>query len=321
MSQTERLYWIDAQIRDHRYPTAAAVAAHFHVSERTAFADRSYLIFRLNAPLKNNHTHGGWEYTDPTYVLPFLALSEVETAALRRSILAAQEYLGPADAQAVELLYDRLKSHLPAQSEFESFGGSIRFAETAPIPHELLDACRRAVRNRQKMWLHYNGAHRGAETKRVIRPYHLHNFRGEPHLVAWCEEREDLRQFFLGRILEWKVLEPDAAFVRDPDFDADAYFRRGIGLQHGEEPRTVRVRFSPFQARWIRERRYHPSQEIEELPDGGLLLTLQVAGMTEVRRWLLGYGADAEVLEPAELRAEIATHAKKLSEIYSAERE
>ena len=117
------------------------------------------------------------------------------------------------------------------------------------------------------------------------------------------------------------MLEPDAAFVRDPDFDADAYFRRGLGLQHGEEPQTVRVRFSAYQARWIRERRYHPSQEIEELPDGGLLLTLCVAGMAEVRRWLLGYGAEAEVLEPAELREEIAAHAKKLTEIYAAERE
>ena len=78
----------------------------------------------------------------------------------------------------------------------------------------------------------------------------------------------------------------------------------------------VRIRFSPYQARWIRERRYHESQVNEEQPDGGLIVTLRVAGTEEVRRWALGYGAEAEVLEPASLRAALAEEAKKLAKIY-----
>ena len=44
MPQTERFYWIDAQIRDRRYPNAERVAEHFNVSRRTAFKDRDYLL-------------------------------------------------------------------------------------------------------------------------------------------------------------------------------------------------------------------------------------------------------------------------------------
>ena len=91
---------------------------------------------------------------------------------------------------------------------------------------------------------------------------------------------------------------------------------RGFEVRHGEELVTVRVRFSPYQSRWIRERRYHPSQQIEELADGALILTLRVAGIQEIKRWILGYGAHAEVLEPASLRAAIVEEAKKVAEIY-----
>jgi predicted DNA-binding transcriptional regulator YafY len=53
-----------------------------------------------------------------------------------------------------------------------------------------------------------------------------------------------------------------------------------------------------------------------EQPDGGLILTMQVAGIEEVRRWLLGYGAEAEALEPAELRVALAAEIKKMRNIY-----
>src|SRR5689334_21473976 len=101
MSQPERLYWIDAQIRAGRYPNAQKVAEQFDVSERVAFEDRRYLRDRLGAPLANDPEHGGWYYTSETFMLPFLAHTERQASALRRSLLAAQEYLGPADADAI----------------------------------------------------------------------------------------------------------------------------------------------------------------------------------------------------------------------------
>jgi predicted DNA-binding transcriptional regulator YafY len=316
MSQTERLYWIDAQIRANRYPNAQQVSEHFGVTKRTAYADRDHLIHHLNAPLVYDRQRGGWKYTDTTYVLPFLALSEPEAAALRRSLLAAQEYLSESDAHPVRLLFERLAPYLSAPATPESIGGSIHFTPEAAVAPELMETCRRAIRNRHRLRLRYYSAHRDAETERIVRPYHLHNFQGEWHLIGWCEWREDFRQFFLGRIRAYELLEPDATFVRDPQFEVDRYLKQGLGLQHGQEPVQVRVRFSPRQARWIRERRYHASQQTEELPDGGLIVTLQVAGTEEVARWLLSYGAEAEALEPPALRAEIARQVKNLAKIY-----
>jgi predicted DNA-binding transcriptional regulator YafY len=320
MSQTERIFWIDAEIRAGRCPDAEAVARRFEVSRRTAFKDRDYLLYRLHAPLVYDRRRRGWTYSDPTYLLPFLALSDTEAAALRRSLLAAEEYLSPADADAVRLVAERLAGYLPEDaSGGERVRGSIRLLQH--VPSELHDACVRAVERRHRLRLAYYSVRRDEVNERVVRPYDLLNWRGEPHLIAWCEWRREVRQFFLGRVRQFQLLEPEAAFARDPGFDVDGYLARGLDLAHGEEVVTIRARFTPYQARWIRERRYHPSQEVEELPDGGLLLTLRVAGTEEARRWLLGYGGEVEALEPESLRREMAEAAKKLARIYGPARE
>ena len=150
-----------------------------------------------------------------------------------------------------------------------------------------------------------------------MRPYFLIFWQGEPYLITFCEWRQAIRTFALGRIRQYQVLPGDRAYVPPDDFDVDAYLARGLHLRHDDEMVKVRVRFSAYQARWIRERRYHPSQQIAEQPDGSLILSMEVAGTEEVRRWLLGYGAEVEALEPASLREEMAAEAKKLQEMYA----
>ncbi|MGA2988803.1 MAG: WYL domain-containing protein [Terriglobia bacterium] len=56
------------------------------------------------------------------------------------------------------------------------------------------------------------------------------------------------------------------------------------------------MRYSASQAPYIRERTWHPSQKIETEPDGSIILTLKVADLGEVKFWLIGFGAEAEVL-------------------------
>jgi len=79
----------------------------------------------------------------------------------------------------------------------------------------------------------------------------------------------------------------------------------------------VVVRFSPAVAKRAAETRWHPSQVIEEQDDGSLLWRGKVAGLREIRIWILGWGAEAEVLEPAELRAEVASQLRDAAARYS----
>jgi predicted DNA-binding transcriptional regulator YafY len=71
------------------------------------------------------------------------------------------------------------------------------------------------------------------------------------------------------------------------------------------EVETVRIRFLAGAADEIRERRWGLGQRVEEAPSGAVVLTLEVAGLAEVERWVLGYGAKAEALAPDELRRSV----------------
>lgn len=84
----------------------------------------------------------------------------------------------------------------------------------------------------------------------------------------------------------------------------DQRLRDTFGIIAGE-PFTVRVRFTAQQAPYIRERVWHPSQCIEDQPDGSLILSFCAASEYEIRAWVLQHGARAEVLEPAWLRDQL----------------
>lgn len=311
--QMARLLWIDDQIRRHRFPNAQAVVETFGVSLRTAFADRDALLHRLRAPLATERERG-WYYTDPTFALPFLALTASESVRLSRILLLAAEYLGEADAQPLRVMAERLQPHAPS---WQSVGGATHLLPDVSASSRLLQDCETALARRQKLHLLYYSAHRDETGERTVHPYHLHNWRGEYHLIAWCERQQAVRQFCLGRVREWQRQEREDAFTMNPSFDASAYLERGLGLRHGEPLERVVVRFSPYQARWIRERQFHPSQQMEEEKDGSLTLRLEVAGLEEVTRWLLSYGAEVEAVEPAALRAQLAGEIKKLARIYA----
>jgi predicted DNA-binding transcriptional regulator YafY len=76
----------------------------------------------------------------------------------------------------------------------------------------------------------------------------------------------------------------------------------------------IRVAFAPALAPYIEERLWHPTQRFRTLADGRLEITLDVADTLEVRRWILGYGAQAEVLEPAAMREALQREAQALAE-------
>jgi len=73
----------------------------------------------------------------------------------------------------------------------------------------------------------------------------------------------------------------------------------GIYREPGGRPRRVELVFAD--QRWlkmyVRERQWHPTQRFEDLPDGRLRMTFTTTATTDVRRWILGFGADVEVVE------------------------
>ena len=104
-------------------------------------------------------------------------------------------------------------------------------------------------------------------------------------------------------------------FEPPDDLDIENRIQQAFGITL-EDPMDVKVRFSAWQARYIKQWTWHPSQEIEELDNGGIILSFRAGGFYDIKSWILSHGADAEVLEPASLRAEIIKELKKNLNFY-----
>lgn len=116
----------------------------------------------------------------------------------------------------------------------------------------------------------------------------------------------------MDRIEEVTIL-PEG-FTIPPDFDPQKYLSQAFRMFRGKVCKVV-IRFDAYQARWIRERIWHPTQKIADLPDGGLLFEVE-ANPEEVKRWVIGYGSHAEIVSPPALREEVREEIQKMFKQY-----
>jgi predicted DNA-binding transcriptional regulator YafY len=112
------------------------------------------------------------------------------------------------------------------------------------------------------------------------------------YLVAYDHRSSEIRPFAVERISAAKPT--NRRFEMPADFDFEKFSESAFNVIWGE-PQEVKIRFSPDQAPYIEERTWHPSQKIEKRADGSIDLTMRVANLWEIKRWLIGYGADAQV--------------------------
>ena len=81
-------------------------------------------------------------------------------------------------------------------------------------------------------------------------------------------------------------------------------FPHSLGAFSGT-PEEVAIEFSAAEAPYIREREWHPTQKLEDLPEGRVRLTLQVVVDWGLQAWIQGFGPAAIVVRPATLAAKI----------------
>jgi predicted DNA-binding transcriptional regulator YafY len=174
---------------------------------------------------------------------------------------------------------------------------------------ELLELVSRAQREQRVLRVRYRSFARTETTERRIAPYRLCYFRGGLYLIGHDDRRAEVRIFALERIQKGELTAERFQVPRS--FDFEAYMESALGIFRGPET-EVRIAFHGASAHAIAEREWHPSQRIETRRDGTLILSLRVADTLELRRWILSFGADAEVLEPLSLRDEIRDEVQTL---------
>jgi predicted DNA-binding transcriptional regulator YafY len=185
-----------------------------------------------------------------------------------------------------------------------------RYAQFADTIRMLNDA----VLSQQTIAMKYRTGRSGAESERGLDPYRVWYRSGGLYVIGHDHQSGEVRTFAIDRIVE--IEATDKSFEVAPSFDFDTFVSSAFGVI-SETPVAVRIRFDSDWKNHVMEHTWHPSQKIAELPDGGLELTMEVGGTTEVRNWVMSFGAGAEVIEPSELRADVITELERVTARYS----
>lgn len=135
------------------------------------------------------------------------------------------------------------------------------------------------------------------------------------YLIGHSEHHDGLATFKVARIERATVtMDP---FSIPIDFDSRSLLRHAWGVWHADHhPETVRLRFTHHVTPRVKESIWHPSQTIQDQPEGGCLWEAQITEIREIEPWVRGWGAEVEVLAPEALRDELKKTAGRLSRVY-----
>jgi predicted DNA-binding transcriptional regulator YafY len=210
---------------------------------------------------------------------------------------------------------DKIAAALPDETISGHLAKTAELIRQRPLRRtyiQTLEIITRAWADRRWVQLSYWATGREKAEERTIATYFLEVSRFEPasYLIGYDRLRNDIRTFKLERVQRAEVL--DESYAVPADFDPHAWLAGSWGIM-AEEEVEVALRFTPAVARRVKESHWHRSQEVEDEPDGGCIVRLRVGGIREIRSWILGWGADVEVLSPDSLRLEVADQSRRMA--------
>jgi predicted DNA-binding transcriptional regulator YafY len=202
--------------------------------------------------------------------------------------------------------------HVDRKFLFLARGGESSLPESAEHLDELIDA---VLRNRYTTidYVHFDDRKESAR----IQPLSMAIYDHQVYVVA---SRDDgtRHPFRLSRIKSVSVGRESFPYPERAVYDPKQLFRDSFGIFIDETKPVVRVRVR-LAKRWrfyCHTHRWHPSQRIDDVPDG-VIVTMSVRSCWELKAWVLGLGSEATVLEPAELADDIRKTAAKMMSNYA----
>jgi predicted DNA-binding transcriptional regulator YafY len=303
-----RLVRIENLLRQRTWMTAKQLAAETGYSQRTIQRDLGALESELGVPLVlEGRKYGIMAGSDHPLSPVRFTLQEARAVYLAARLFARHaDDRDPDGIAALEKIGDTLPPNLAAQVRH-----SIQEMKSRPAnPTEVgvLRTITNGWAESRTVTITYRSAQALTPRTTDLDPYLL-----EPsasgaatYIIGHSSEHNSVRIFKLDRVQSATLTEH--TFIADSLDDVRQHLRQSWGgAVFGDEQFDVAVAFTREVAQRIRETNWHPSQELEELPNGGVVLRLVLPSLLEFVPWVLGWGASAKALTPPSLVEQVST--------------
>jgi len=313
LSKYDRLLYILNLLRVRRNLNAGRLAEECGVTERSIYRDMIALS-EANIPI---YYDNGYKLASDSFLPPlnfsydeYLCLKTALDSSPLRATGKYTELMKRLKVKVETCLSDAVRR----QSRFTPAAMHIDIAMTQEQERaeRFYGVIEDAATNCRCLELTYESIESGPND-RVVEPYFI-IFRGTAfYFVARCRLREEFRTFRIDRVVD--VKPTTETFIKKDGIEAETYFRGSWRVYSGEPVKVV-VRFSGAAARVVSSSSHHSDELIEEADDGAVIYSVVCRGLEEIKRWILGFGAEADVIEPDDLREDLGAIGEYLRTTY-----
>ncbi|MBX7167400.1 MAG: WYL domain-containing protein [Pirellulales bacterium] len=324
LERVTRLLRLVHLLQGGRGHNTASLALECGVSRRTIFRDLDVLR-QAGVPLVFDDRSQHYRIPEP-FLLPATSFSPQEALALILLCQQAGNHKGVPFLTAAQSAALKLESVFPARLRdyLQAVSGAIDISLPPRNPlttgQDHFDQLVAAIAARRCVRIEYDSLTEWTQIRTRLSPYRLMFSRRSWYIIGRSSLHRATRTFNIGRILRLETTDDRYQVPRG--FHLDRYLRNAWHLipERGKDQDVV-IRFQKQVAQNVAEVAWHKTQRVAWNEDGTMDFHVRVSGLHEISWWILGYGDQAEVLQPSALRELIAGRVRKMAEHYRIGRE
>lgn len=314
LPRVARLIKIISEIKTRPHQDLKALLSNLSISRAQFYKDRKALA-SLGFEFGYSQRSRMFQITADSYI----PISELEISELFALVIAVRHLTTTGNYSVAYNALEGLKKILrglspPTKDYFKDAIGGISSRVPPSGNFSIIEELERATVEGRRVIITCRPHHEKLEREVTVDPANIFLKAWDLFLEGYCLEEKAFREYEISSI---KKVEPTPILVPPQDKGLSVTrAKEGFSLFPDENPQVVSIRVSPKKAECARAFLHPNVKEVTNLPDGGKVFKLMVSRPRQVAWWALSWGADVEILEPADLRMWVEEEVKRLAELY-----
>lgn len=285
------------------------------IKERTLKADIAFLRSAFGAKIRYDRKGEGYCLDEP-FEMPILPLNLQDFSRLKVAVRTLSQLKHLDIFKDLEATLDKIANAVKLRTASAEITNRIFFE---PVPFyqgtELIQTFLNAMYMGQSIRFQYLSFKSQEVHTHEIHPYFIQEFSHRWYIVGWSPEYQSIMPFALDRVQNTPNITDSVCDI--PNFDRDDYFKNTYGMTRYSEDNIedVILSFSPLQAKYFKSKPFHAYQTVDET-DECLVVKMRLVVNYELKRKIVGMGADVKVIQPTSLVESIKKIHQKALALY-----
>lgn len=288
------------------------------ICDSTIEKDMFAMRMEFDAPIKYSKIHKGYFYDDDDFSIDKIPLSSDDIDAIKFATKTLMQFkdldIFKNFGYAINKIFDRVHiTDNPLDSAVDKF---VQF-ETAPEfqGSEHLPILLKAIKDKKIVDFDYAAYTTDKSKKRSVLPLLLKEYRNRWYLISFAFDKEKVITFGLDRIQNLKLTK-NHHYLKI-EFDPENYFKYSMGITVNEsQPEEIHFKIDKVGSKYIDSQPLHWSQKVVKSGNNRITYSIQCITSEELKRTILSYGNQIEVIKPKSLRLELIGIIDKMSKQY-----